>query len=255
MTGAGAVPCSSPNAVGYTLEAELGVTPNGDNAPDHLGWEIKGHTVTRFGVTTSKVVTVFTPEPDRGLYQERGPIEFLRRWGYLDRSGIADRVNFGGIYRVARVTEFTGLCLELPGFDRTVPDRMAPEGMVALVTPEGDVAAGWSFAKLIDCWRRKHAAAVYVPAMKRTSGDDVDFHYGAEVLVCEGTDFLQVLKVMDEGTLYLDPALKATGWSKGAPKLKRRNQFRIRMSDVPALYRNSSTEHLSALQLSRIRAE
>lgn len=247
LTGAGAVPCTSPNAVGYTLEAELGVTPNGDNAPDHLGWEIKAHTVTRFGVTTNKVVTVFTPEPDRGLYQERGPLEFLRMWGYPDRSGIADRVNFGGIYRVGRVAELTGLCLQLPGFDPAVPDRMAPDGMVALVTPEGELAAGWSFAKLIDCWRRKHAAAVYVPALKRTSKSDVDFHYGAEVLVCEGTDFLQVLKAMHEGALYLDPALKATGWSSGAPKLKRRNQFRIRMSDVPALYRNSNTECLAAV--------
>ncbi|MGP1308877.1 MAG: MvaI/BcnI family restriction endonuclease [Phycisphaerales bacterium] len=247
LTGTGAVPYNSPNAVGYTLEAELGVTPNGENAPDHLGWEVKGHTVTRFGSTTNKAVTVFTPEPDRGLYRECGPLEFLRRWGYRDRLGTVDRVNFGGIHRVGRVTKLTGLCVKLPGFDPALPDRMAPDGMVALVTPEGELAAGWSFAKLIDCWRRKHAAAVYVPALKRTSASNVAFHYGPEVLVCEGTDFLQVLNAMQEGLLYLDPALKATDWSSGSPTIKRRNQFRIRMSDIPVLYRKTSTETLSSV--------
>jgi hypothetical protein len=247
LANGGTVSCNSPNAVGYTLEAELGITPNGDNAPDHLGWEIKGHTVTRFGGTANKVVTVFTPEPDRGVYRERGALEFLRRWGYADRSGIADRVNFGGIYRVGRVTELTGLCLQLAGCDPTVPDRMAPDGMVALVTPGGELAAGWSFAKLIDCWRRKHMAAVYVPALKRKYGSDVAFRYGAEVLVCEGTDFLRVLKAMHEGVLYLDPGLKATNWNSHSPAIKRRNQFRIRVSDVPVLYRNAESESLNGV--------
>lgn len=119
--------------------------------------------------------------------------------------------------------------------------------MVALVTPEGELAAGWSFHKLIDCWRRKHAAAVYVQALKRTSEGNVAFHYGAEVLVCEGTDFLQVLKAMHGRVLYLDPALKATGWSSHSPRIKRRNQFRIRMSDVPVLYRKTNIERLSSV--------
>ena len=33
------LPCKSPNCGGYTLEAELGVTPNGYSEPDFMGWK------------------------------------------------------------------------------------------------------------------------------------------------------------------------------------------------------------------------
>jgi hypothetical protein len=32
---------TSSNCGGYTLEAELGATPNGYSEPDFMGWEIK----------------------------------------------------------------------------------------------------------------------------------------------------------------------------------------------------------------------
>lgn len=32
--------CEAPNCGGYTLEAELGITPNGYSEPDLLGWEV-----------------------------------------------------------------------------------------------------------------------------------------------------------------------------------------------------------------------
>jgi hypothetical protein len=34
-------PCNSPQCGGYTLESELGITPNGRAEPDYLGWEVK----------------------------------------------------------------------------------------------------------------------------------------------------------------------------------------------------------------------
>ena len=76
-------------------------------------------------------------------------------------------------------------------------------------------------------------AAVYVPAIK---SEGPAFQYAAEVLVCEGTDFLKVLKAFSLGHLYLDPAVKAVAWSSGSPDIKRRNQFRIKMQHVPSLY-------------------
>ena len=47
LTAAGPIPYAAPNAGGFTLEAELGITPNGIAAPDFLGWEVKQHDVGR----------------------------------------------------------------------------------------------------------------------------------------------------------------------------------------------------------------
>lgn len=244
LSAEGVVPCRAPNAVGYTLEAELGVSPNGTNAPDFMGWEVKAHTVPRFEATENKVVTVFTPEPDLGVYHDQGVLEFLRRWGYADRAGREDRWNFGGIHRVGEVSQLTGLTLSLSGFRPGSPGRIEPDGWLALLAPDGEMAAGWSFTKLIDCWRQKHAAAVYVPAVRMETADGYAFRYGTEALLCEDTDFLKVLEVLTEGLLYLDPAVKALRWSSGSPEIKRRNQFRIKMQHVPRLYRKAETVSL-----------
>src|SRR5690606_14167629 len=40
--------CEAPNCGGYTLEAELGITPNGYSEPDFLGWEVKQFGVANF---------------------------------------------------------------------------------------------------------------------------------------------------------------------------------------------------------------
>ena len=40
--------CRAPNCGGYTLEAALGVTPNGYSEPDFMGWEVKQFGVANF---------------------------------------------------------------------------------------------------------------------------------------------------------------------------------------------------------------
>ena len=236
LSAGGAVPYQAPNAVGYTLEAELGVTPNGDNVPDFMGWEVKAHTVAAFESTAAKVVTLFTPEPDLGVYSDESVTEFLRRWGYADLQGRPDRRNFGGIHRVGQVHERTGLCLRIRGYDRDPTGRVDPEGDLALVAADGEIAAGWSFRKLLDRWQRKHNATVYVPAISRTVEGTRQFCFGASVMLCEQTRFQFVLDAMYDGLLYLDPAVKAEGWSTTAPVIKRRNQFRMKMESVGSLY-------------------
>jgi hypothetical protein len=79
------------NAGGYTLEAELGVTPNGIAEPDYLGWEVKQFGVKGFPTKGTKATTLMTPEPNGGFYVEHGAQEFVRRYGYPDKSGIPDR--------------------------------------------------------------------------------------------------------------------------------------------------------------------
>ena len=53
--------CRAPNCGGYTLEAELGVTPNGYSEPDFMGWEVKQFGVANFNRTKSKAITLMTP--------------------------------------------------------------------------------------------------------------------------------------------------------------------------------------------------
>ena len=63
---------SAKNGGGYTLEAELGVVPNGIAEPDFQGWEIKQFGVKKFHLTASKALTIMTPEPDGGFYTREG---------------------------------------------------------------------------------------------------------------------------------------------------------------------------------------
>ncbi|WP_432799921.1 MvaI/BcnI family restriction endonuclease [Poriferisphaera sp. WC338] len=243
LSADGLKPCYTPNAVGYTLEAELGILPNGDNAPDFMGWEVKAHTVTDWNTTGNKVVTLFTPEPDCGVYQEEGIRTFIERWGYPDRNGKPDRHNFGGIYRLNTTNDLTGLTLRIEGFNAET-QKLDANGHLGLYSPEGYLASGWTFKKLIDCWRRKHAATAYVPAQRNKEDKVHCFHYGNEVMLCEGADFVRVLNAVTSGALYLDPALKAENWSSDKPRFKKRNQFRIKMKDVPSLYNQSKVQTL-----------
>lgn len=231
------IPCVAPQAVGFTLEALLGIAPNSDNAPDFEGYEVKALTVQKPGWTSSKAVTLMTPEPDIGIYC-KSIHEFLSAYGYADRKGRADRQNFGGVYRLGNRHHLTGLLLRLVGYSLSQPDRLDSEGVLALVDDDLHTAAAWSFAKLLDVWKRKHEKAVYVQVHKRTC-PAVQFHYLKEVQICEGADFIRVLKCIAEGKLYLDPAVKAEGWNSGNPKIKKRNQFRIPTQSISDLYRTS----------------
>ncbi len=61
------ISCEAPQCGGYTLEAELGIIPNGRAEPDFLDWEIKNFSVTNFEKFKSKIITLMTPEPTRRL--------------------------------------------------------------------------------------------------------------------------------------------------------------------------------------------
>ena len=53
-----------------TLEAELGITPNGYAEPDFMGWEVKQYGVTDFiAIRPRSPVTLMTPEPTGGIYR------------------------------------------------------------------------------------------------------------------------------------------------------------------------------------------
>ncbi|WP_271079585.1 MvaI/BcnI family restriction endonuclease [Aurantiacibacter sp. MUD61] len=237
-------PYAARNGGGYTLEAELGVSPNGYAEPDFLGWEIKQYGVADFKSFRPKSpVTLMTPEPTGGLYREKGPDTFVMSYGYPDKSGKPDRMNFGGVYACGKTFhKETGLQLELVGYDSENDKITDMDGAIALVSNEGKLAASWAFKSLMKHWNRKHAQAAYVPSLYKHPPPQ--YSYGPKALLCERTDFLMYLKAVSAGLVYYDPGIKLEKVSTRAPKLKRRSQFRVKHSELHGLYEETVTENL-----------
>ena len=229
-------PYKARNGGGYTLEAELGITPNGYSDPDYLGWEIKQYAVSDFIAYRPKgVVTLMTPEPTSGLYKNSGVEQFLHRYGYPDKHGKADRVNFGGIYSCEKDFHAdTGLKLALQGYDSSSEKITDMTGGIVLLSRENEIAAKWDFIHLMEHWTRKHAQAAYIPSIFRTPPPE--YAYGPRILLCEQTDFSLFLKAVANCTVYYDPAVKMEKASSGNPATKRRSQFRVRYNELVHMY-------------------
>jgi hypothetical protein len=228
-------PCVGTNCGGVTLESHLGIRPNGRAEPDFHGWEVKQHGVFSLGRPRASRITLMTPEPSGGAYMERGCEYFIRTWGYPDQRGRDDRINFGGIYRSgAKRHGLTGLRLVLLGYDLAA-GTFAGDGCVALLDQSDRTAASWSFAKLMDHWRMKHAKAAYVPSqIQRKPG--IRYRYGNEVMLAEGAKFKLLLRAFAEGAVYYDPGLKIEKAATAHPEVKRRSQFRVDSRRLASLY-------------------
>lgn len=229
-------PCRATNCVGYTLEAELGVRRNGIPAPDCFGWEVKAATMRNYlRPTASKVLTLFTPEPTAGLYKTDGFEAFVRKFGYRDRAGRDDRLNFGGIFRADVREANTGLVLRVVGFDVGLGKITNAAGQIELVSDDGVLAAAWGFPSLLSLWSRKHAQAVYVPAERRAS-PALQYRYAPRVWLGRGTSFTLFLAAIASGSVYFDPGMKLVGASSEDPTTKRRSQFRVKYGALGSLY-------------------
>lgn len=230
-------PCRGTNCGGVTLESHLGIRANGSAEPDFHGWEIKQHGVGNLLRPKASRITLMTPEPSGGDYVEQGPEYFVRTWGYPDRQGREDRLNFGGVYRCGEAAHnLTGLRLVLDGYDvcaRTINGS----GKVALLDSHDREAASWSFAKLMDHWRRKHSKAAFVPSEKSIS--PVRYRYGNNVMLAEGARFRVLLEAFAAGHVYYDPGIKLEGASGVNGALKRRSQFRVDSRNISMLYEYS----------------
>jgi hypothetical protein len=105
-----------------------------------------------------------TPEPSGGFYKEHDVEAFIRKFGYADKQGREDRMNFGGRHFVGRQCAPTKLTMQLTGFDAAAGKIVDANGEIALVSDTGEIAASWSFKKILEHWSRKHTKAVYVPS-------------------------------------------------------------------------------------------
>lgn len=229
------VPCNASNCNGNTLESLLGIRSNGYSQPDFRGWEIKARNVPDAAKPGPSVVTLFTPEPTAGLYIQNGLLAFVRRYGYPDTKGRPDRLNFGGVYRANRAEHTrTKLRLVVDGF-RAEEQRYSSAGAIRLLDSRDNEAMSWSFAKLVDHWKTKHAHAAFVPAQQRLIPER-QYRYGRSVLLGEGAEFGRFLAAVEAGKVYYDPGIKVEKASTAKPITKRRSQFRVNSKDIPMLY-------------------
>lgn len=229
------LPCVGRNCGGLTLEAALGVRPNSVAGPDFAGWEIKQHGVKDLERPRTGTLTLMTPEPDGGWYKERGVESFIRTFGYPDTLGRPDRLNFGGRHSVGSTNNRTGLGLTLFGFDSSQCRVSDASGSLALTGTDGTVAASWSFAKLLNHWKKKHARAAYVPSLLQT-GHAPAYRYGYNVCLGVGTSLELLLGALDRGSVFYDPGLKLEEATSARPKTKRRSQIRVGFVDLSDLY-------------------
>ncbi len=237
--------CNAPQCGGFTLEAELGIPKNSKAEPDFLGYEVKQHQVTSFDRPASGgAITLMTPEPKVGYYAEQGVVSFIRRFGYPDRAGREDRLNFGGIHKVGVQHAQTQLTLKLEGYDSSSHKISDLSGAIGLFTADGELAAGWSFEEMLKHWTHKHAKAVYVPSMARTEPKR-QYAYGHTVRVAEQTDFIKLLEAFNSGAVYYDPGIKLEHASTDNPREKRRSQFRIASRNISVLYRTVEAVRLT----------
>jgi hypothetical protein len=237
LTKNGFVPCTASQCGGYTLEAELGIIRNGFSEPDFLGWEIKNFGVTNFKNLNSKPITLFTPEPTGGIYKADGVENFLRNYGYTDKNGKEDRINFGGVYKVNKRLKLTNLEIQLIGFDVETGKIRNSNGRIALIDINGNETASWSFSSMLLHWNKKHNQACYVPSLSETANER-QYKYGNKIILGTGTDFQLFLSQMAIGNVYYDPSIKMENAST-KPKIKRRNQFRIKSQHLPNLYQTN----------------
>lgn len=231
------LPCKATQCGGYTLEAELGITPNGRSEPDFQGWEVKQH--------GGNVLTLMTPEPTGGFYVERGVEEFVRTFGYMDRLGRADRMNFGGTHFCNQKHPNTGLTITLQGYDSLSGKITDADGGIAMSSGDGTLAAFWAFTGILKHWNRKHRNAVYVPSKHRTDPEN-QYTYGNIVRLGEGTDPLYLLKAIESQMVYYDPGIKLEGINDVRPSTKRRSQFRVKLRDLNSLYVNVNLVDVTA---------
>lgn len=229
------VPCNSDNCVGHALEWLFGIKPNGYAEPDFRGWELKARKVPNIERPGASTITLFTPEPTGGVYAKEDLATFLKAYGYPDKKGRPDRINFGGTYRAGKAAHAdTKVRMVLDGFN---PDtgKYDTNGAIRILDPHDKEAMVWPFEGLMKHWSRKHAHAAYVPSMSRRN-PELEYWYGVHILIGEGATFGRFLRAVHDGKIYYDPGIKIEGALTAKPQTKKRSQFRIRSRDLSLIY-------------------
>ncbi|MDN7899121.1 MvaI/BcnI family restriction endonuclease [Burkholderia cepacia] len=252
------LPFTGTQVCGYTLEHALSIIPNASKNGDLFGIELKTHTQLK--------VTLFTPEPDLGLYA-RDFAGFMTKYGYLDGEG---NYRVTGIHKANVRSVKSGLTLKLREYrledDHWVSGPYNPNTSltskmdaveVILEDDDGFVAAGWSLERLMNSWGAKHNETVYISALKENNPDPIEHADGYEYVItfsprvmwCHRTSVEMMLKAIHDGVIFLDPAPKLH--TSDPSKSKRRAQWRVNdiRKAAPALYAHVELRDLSSNRL------
>lgn len=225
--------CNESRCGGLTLEAELGIIQNGRSEPDYLGWEIKQFGVRKLHLINSSRITLMTPEPDGGLYKDKGGIDFVRKYGYVSPKNI-ERMDFTGYHKCNKIQNKSGLTLSIDGYDFLNNKIDNANGGIYLSDKNGNIAASWSFSKMLSHWNRKHAKATYVPSLLNTIPNR-QYQYSNKIIMGEGTDFSFFIDSVASGKIFYDPGIHIDNIFKNTT-LKPRSQFRISSKYINELY-------------------
>lgn len=248
-------PYTKPNAAGFTLEAELGVSENAIPGPDFDVWELKAIEQKDLKKRSAHRVTLFTPQPDQGWAAKHSGVDFVKRYGHVTATN-----------DVGKPSEyyFTTSAFDKPGKDD--PDRRLrlqmtgftdhknfdTEGMIALVDKRTDeLVAGWSYLKLLEHWQRKHNRAAYVPYLKTGKGKDTLVEFGPLLTLGLSTSFGLFLQAFNNGKAVYDPGDKAT-LTDSVWKAHQRSQFRISTTNLNAIYYQVEEHDLSGKEETRL---
>lgn len=158
--------------IGYTLETLLGLDENNLKTPDFGDVELKSH---RNGV--SSLVTMFTF--NRGVWKIK-PRELIEKYGYIDTNGRPS------LYCVANSkANNQGLFVEVE------------QDVVKLYHVDGCLVAEWTGERLIDRFRSKMPALIFVNADTRMNSDrKEEFWYKEAYLLTDPDEdnFLDLIK-------------------------------------------------------------
>lgn len=255
------IPFDGTQVCGYTLEGLLGIVPNSNKDGDLYGIELKVHTMPK--------ITLFTTEPDFGLYVDDFE-RMITTYGYEASKG---EWRLTGIHRANRTCKKSGLTLSVREYRPVDPENAKSDWIrdehgervsfaydpstsltskmnaveVVLIDDAGVVAAGWSLERLMNNWGAKHNEVVYISAEKSINRNAADLDKGfmyqvlfsPNVIWCHGTSAELLLKALADGVIYLDPGHKFVAHDRS--KNKRRCQWRINdiRSSVHLFYRDA----------------
>jgi hypothetical protein len=235
LTHGGMVPYDKRNAIGYTLEAHLGILPNGDALPDFHGWEVKGSTIKALGQKMSVKISIMTGSPTGGLIREIGWRDFVMRYGYRNDDKPPGRIDFNGVHTYGVRQAKTGLLLDIEGYENgEITDET---GGIVIKDIDGQNLLKWHFSKFIDHWKTKHSNVVFVPGVAHGINPR-KFRFDRYVKLGIGTDFFRVLDAIKSGSVVYDSGLWVNP-EGDSPKQrgKERHQIRVTPSQISSLYR------------------
>ena len=185
-----------------------------------------------------------TPEPDIGLYRD-SYANFMN--SHANRRQ-PEKLYFTAKHQPGTRNPETHLTLFIEGYDLEKKKITHSEGGYFLKNDSGEIAAGWTFSKLLNHWKSKHTKTCYVSYTNLKLEGHTHYRFGPKVSLAKGASIEKFLNALATGLVVHDPGCKyALDASTGNWKQKKRNQFRVSAANSASLYDEYKDLDLSML--------